>query len=38
MKGKGKAPVVQPKEKEIRKASMKTLDKHEGDSIETISL
>ena len=38
MKGKGKAPVVQPKEKEIQKASMKISDKHEGVSIETISL
>ena len=38
MKGKGKALAVQPKEKEIQKASMKTLDRHEGVSIETISL
>ena len=36
MKGKAKAPVVQPKE--IRKASMKISDKHEGVLIETISL
>ena len=36
MKGKGKAPTVQPKE--IRKASVKISDKHEGVSIETISL
>ena len=36
MKGKGKALVVQPKE--IRKASAKILDKHEGVSIEAISL
>ena len=35
-KGKGKAPVVQPKE--IQKVSVKILDKHEGVSIETISL
>ena len=35
-KRKGKAPVVQPNE--IRKASMKISDKHEGISIETISL
>ena len=38
MKGKDKALAVQPKEKEIQKASMKTLDKHEGILIETISL
>ena len=36
MKGKGKAPVEQPKE--IRKALAKISDKHEGVSIETISL
>ena len=36
MKGKGKAPTVQPKE--IRKASVKISDKHEGILIETISL
>ena len=36
MKGKGKAPAVQSKE--IRKASVKISDKHEGVSIETISL
>ena len=36
MKGKGKAPTVQPKE--IRKASMKISNKHEGVSIETIYL
>ena len=36
MKGKGKAPTMQPKE--IRKASVKILDKHEGILIETISL
>ena len=36
MKGKGKAPAVQPKE--IRKASVKISNKHEGISIETISL
>ena len=36
MKGKGKALAVQPKE--IRKASAKISDKHEGISIETISL
>ena len=36
MKGKGKAPTVQPKE--IRKVSMKISDKHEGVSMETISL
>ena len=35
-KRKGKAPVVQPNE--IRKASVKISDKHEGISIETISL
>ena len=36
MKGKGKALAVQPKQ--IRKASAKIQDKHEGISIETISL
>ena len=36
MKGKGKAPAMQPKE--IQKASAKILDKHEGVSIEAISL
>ena len=36
MKGKGKAPMEQPKE--IRKPSAKISDKHEGVSIETISL
>ena len=36
MKGKGKAPAVQPKE--IWKASVKISDKLEGISIETISL
>ena len=36
MKGKGKALAVQPKE--IRKASVKISNKHEGISIETISL
>ena len=36
MKGKGKAPTVQPKE--IRKASMKISDKQKGILIETISL
>ena len=35
MKGKGKAPVVQPR---IRKPSVKISDMHEGVSIETISL
>ena len=36
MKGKGKAPTMQPKE--IRKASVKISDEHEGVLIETISL
>ena len=36
MKGKGKAPAVQPKQ--IWKPLVKILDKHEGVSIETISL
>ena len=36
MKGKGKAPAVQPKQ--FRKPSMKISDKHEGILIETISL
>ena len=36
MKGKGKALAVQPKQ--IRKTSEKIQDKHEGISIETISL
>ena len=36
MKGKGKALAMQPKE--IRKALVKTSDKNEGFSIETISL
>ena len=35
MKGKGKAPAVQPR---IRKPSVKISDRHEGVSIETISL
>ena len=36
MKGKGKAPTVQPKQ--FRKPSVRISDKHEGISIETISL
>ena len=36
MKGKGKAPVVQPKQ--FPKPSIRISDKHEGVSIETISL
>ena len=36
MKGKGKAPVVQPKQ--FRKPSIWISNKHEGISIETISL
>ena len=36
MKGKGKAPAVQPKQ--FWKPSVRTLDKHEGVLIETISL
>ena len=36
MKGKGKAPAVQPKQ--FRKPSVRISDKHEGVSIETISL
>ena len=35
MKGKGKAPMVQPKE--IQKALVKISNKHEGVLIETIS-
>ena len=36
MRGKGKAPMVQPKE--IQKASAKISDKDEGVSIEALSL
>ena len=36
MKGKGKAPAVQPKQ--FRKPSVKISDMHEGVSLETISL
>ena len=36
MKGKGKAPAVQPKQ--FRKPLVRILDKHEGVLIETISL
>ena len=38
MKGKGKAPAVQPKEIWKASASVKISDKLEGISIETISL
>ena len=38
MKGKGKAPVVQPKPKQSRKPYVRISDRHEGVSIETISL
>ena len=38
MKGKGKAPAVQPKPKQSRKPYVRILDRHEGVSIETISL
>ena len=38
MKGKGKAPAVQPKPKQSRKPYVRISDKHEGVSIETISL
>ena len=36
MKGKGKAPAVQPKQ--FQKPLVRILDKHEGVLIETISL
>ena len=36
MKGKGKAPAMQPKQ--FWKPSVRILDRHEGISIETISL
>ena len=38
MKGKGKAPAVQPKPKQSRKPYVRISDRHEGVSIETISL